>query len=227
MKNLIIILIFLPFNLLAQHWYSMDINIDKGRQNDAVQLMDDYFSKYGTEGMQVYLFYNNIGNHRELSNHSIIWVGDLQTISDGLGGKFNKGAETTLFWKRLWEMSEFVQDYTGMFAAQYGNVLDTTRKLQFCWAVKAKNRNQFIQAWSDFFEKNDPKNTTHILTKAILNRGFGGANLYGLAAASNYKEMIDAQELRYSTKSWDEFLEKNGGAEVLLHWSRDEVKSWQ
>ena len=41
----------MPFNLLAQHWYSMDINIDKGRQNDAVQLMDDYFSKYGTEGM--------------------------------------------------------------------------------------------------------------------------------------------------------------------------------
>ena len=80
-------------------------------------------------------------------------MGDLQTISDGLGGKFNKGAETTLFWKRLWEMSEFVQDYTGMFAAQYGNVLDTTRKLQFCWAVKANNRNQFIQAWSDFFEK--------------------------------------------------------------------------
>ena len=124
-------------------------------------------------------------------------------------------------------MSEFVQDYTGMFAAQYGDVLDTTRKLQFCWAVKANNRNQFIQAWSDFFEKNDPRKQLIILTKAILNRGFEGANLYGLAAASNYKTMIDAQELRYSTKAWDEFLEKNGGAEVLLHWSRDEVKSWQ
>ena len=57
MKKLILILIFIPFNLLAQHWYSMDINIDKGRQSDVVQLIDDYFSKYGTDGMQVYLFF--------------------------------------------------------------------------------------------------------------------------------------------------------------------------
>ena len=107
-------------------------------------------------------------------------------------------------------MSEFVLDYSGMFAAQYGDVLDTTRKLQFCWAVKANNRNQFIQAWSDFFEKNDPKKQLIVLKKAILNRGFEGVNLYGLAAASNCEEMIDAQELRYSTKAWDKFLEKTG-----------------
>ena len=69
----------------------MDIDIKKGRQGDLAELFNDYISKFGTNGMQIYLMYNDIGNHKELSTHQIIWVGDLQTVSDGLGGKFNNG----------------------------------------------------------------------------------------------------------------------------------------
>jgi hypothetical protein len=226
MKNLILILLFLPITLSAQHWYAMDIDIKKGRQGDVIELMDDFYKDGTPEGMQVYLMYNDIGNHKELSNHQIVFKADLQTLSDGLGGKFNKGAESSLFWKRLWEMAEFVQDYTGENRAQYGDVNDTTKNLQFVWAVKANNRGQWVEAWAKMINKHNPKNTYHIISNAILNRGFGGANLYGLTSASSYKEMIDAQNMRYNSKEWSEFIENNGGGEVLLHWSRSMVKTW-
>ena len=64
MKNLILILLFLPITLFAQHWYAMDIDIKKGRQGDVIELMDDFYKDGTPEGMQVYLMYNDIGNHK-------------------------------------------------------------------------------------------------------------------------------------------------------------------
>ena len=226
MKKIFLLLILFTTSLSAQHWYSMDIDIKKGRQGDLAELFNDYISKFGTNGMQIYLMYNDIGNHKELSTHQIIWVGDLQTVSDGLGGKFNNGAETGLFWKRVWEMADFVQDYTGEFLAQQGDITDVSKKLQFVWAVKADNPQMMTQAWTKAMKKINPKNSVHMISSSILNPGFGGANLYGLSSAVEYKTINDELNIIWGSKEWTEFSKNNGGFEILINFSRQIVKSW-
>jgi len=226
MKKLFLLFTLFAVSLNAQHWYSMDINVKKGRQNDLVELFDNYLEKFGTNGMQVFLLYNDIGNHKELSTHQLVWLGDLQTISDGLGGKFNNGSDSTLFWKRVWEMAEFVQDYTGEFVAQQGDVTDVSNKLQFVWAVKANNPQKTIQEWTKAMKKINPNNSAHMISAPVLNAGFGGANLYGLSSSKDYKSILDELNMIWSSKEWSEFQENHGGSEILMNFSRQIVKSW-
>ena len=226
MKKIILFFVLVNFSVNAQHWYSMDIDIKRGRQSDLVELFDKYFSKHGTEGMQVYLLYNNIGNHKKLSTHQIVWLSDLQTISDGLAGKFNKGAETTLFWKRVWEMADFVEDYTGELVAQQGDATDTSKKFQFVWAVKATNPQKLTAAWTKAMKKINPQNSAHSLHTSILNAGFGGANLYGLMSVDNYKEGNEELNKIWGSKAWQEFSENTGEFEILHNYSRTLIKWW-
>ena len=62
----------------------MDIEVERGREKDVKTIFDNYFEKYDTEGMSVLIFRNQIGDFNLLSSHTVVWIGSIDQLNNGL-----------------------------------------------------------------------------------------------------------------------------------------------
>ena len=120
MKNILVYIFILVSTVFyGQHFYAMDIEVERGREK--IQIFDNYFEKYDTEGMSVLIFRNQIGDFNLKSSHTVVWIGSIDQLNNGFNGEYFKGSDSTVFWKSLWEISEFKQDYTGDIVSADGD----------------------------------------------------------------------------------------------------------
>ena len=221
MKNILVYIFILVSTIsYGQHFYAMDIEVERGREKDVKTIFDNYFEKYDTEGMSVLIFRNQIGDFNLLSSHTVVWIGSIDQLNNGFNGEYFKGSDSTVFWKSLWEISEFKQDYTGDIVSADGDATsDKNQDYQIVYGVTPKRRSQFIKSWDKMMQKLNVKGSRHLIATPFLNRMYN-SSVIGVNIGKDYKSTIEGLNKIWNSKEWSDFAEESGGWQVNMSFSR-------
>ena len=90
--------LFVSTLVYGQHFVAMDVEVERGREKDVKRFLISISKKHGTDGMSILIFRNQIRD-KTLSSHTVVWLGSIDQINNGLSGKNYKGSDTDLFGK--------------------------------------------------------------------------------------------------------------------------------
>ena len=211
--------LFVSTLVYGQHFVAMDIEVERGREKDVKEIFDNYLEKHGTDGMSILIFRNQIRD-KTVSSHTVVWLGSIDQINNGLSGKNYKGSDTDLFWKSLWEIAEFEQNYTGDIVSADGDPTSNKgQDYQIVYGVTPNNRSAFIKSWDKMMKKLNIKGARHLIATPTLNRTYN-STIIGVNIGADYKNTLDGLNRLWDSDEWPKFWEESGGWKVDASYSR-------
>lgn len=218
-KNIFYLFLIVSSYVQAQQYVALDIDVDRGREKDVKLLFDNYIKKHGTNGMSILIFRNQIRD-QTLGSHTIVWIGTMDQVNDGLSGKNDKGNDTDLLWKSLWELSTFRQNYTGEIIAADGDpTSNENQDYQIVYGITPKYRSKFIASWNNMMKKIKVKGARHLIATPTLNRTYG-SSIIGVNIGADYKNTLKSLDKLYESGEWPKLWEESGGWDINISFSR-------
>lgn len=218
-KNIFYLFLIVSSYVQAQQYVALDIDVDRGREKDVKLLFDNYIKKHGTNGMSILIFRNQIRD-QTLGSHTIVWIGTMDQVNDGLSGKNDKGNDTDLLWKSLWELSTFRQNYTGEIIAADGDpTSNENQDYQIVYGITPKYRSKFIASWNNMMKKIKVKGARHLIATPTLNRTYG-SSIIGVNIGADYKSTLESLDKLYESGEWPKLWEESGGWDINISFSR-------
>ena len=220
MKKTTILLFLLVSSMIqAQHYVALDVDVDRGMEKDVKLLFDNYIQKHGNSGMSILIFRNQIRDNN-LGSHTIVWIGSLDQVNNGLSGKNYKGNDTDFLWESLWKISNFKQNYTGEIISANGDpISNENQDFQIVYGITPKHRSKFIKSWDSMMKKIKVKGARHLIATPILNRT-NGSSIIGVNIGADYKSTLESLDKLYESDEWPKLWQESGGWDINISYSR-------
>lgn len=236
MKKLILCsLLFVAFSINAQDFYWTYYNFTVEPQNEAavLKLVEDYFKEHKQDGITVRFFENHFKDSGNNYTHSIGFSGSL----DAMGNRYS-GAQSDswdLFLTRVNQLiEESFSSSMGRGIATYGaSEANDVWPIQHYLYIKVSDNTAFQTARKKYFSqfKSDVRLT--VLGSVNSGRSPHGETHMVIQGYKDFKSAmagIDAlltpDQVEARGKAWKEFLETNGGVEVVRNGTRILLGKW-
>jgi hypothetical protein len=234
MKKLSTLLaLFVAFALTAQESYFTIYNFSVAAEDVSTvyKLVDDYYSANKPEGVTVSLYENHFNDSGNNYTHSIVFSGSL----DALGGMYGPDSNDTweLFITRVNQnMESGFSSAMGATMASFGGDA-TPNVIQRYYLLDVEDGDAFEKAYSKYNSSHLKEGITVAMGGFTSGHSPDGENRWVIQGYKDFKTAMGGAnsirtptEKKASDKAWEEFMDTNGGVELVRSGLRIRLGQW-
>lgn len=236
MKKLILTsLLLVTFTISAQdfYWTYYNFNVEPENEATVLKLVEDYFKEHKNDGVTVRFFENHFKDADNNYSHSIGFSGSL----DAMGNQYS-GAQSDSWDLFLTRVNQHIK---GSFSSSMGKGVATygaaeangVWPIQHYLYIKVSNNEAFQTAREKYFSsfKSDVRLT--VLGSVNSGRSPHGETHMVIQGYKDFKSamagvdaLLTPDQVEARRKAWKEFIETNGGVEVIRNGTRILLGKW-